>query len=119
GAGCAAFAQIATTAALTFSNTGLTNGTSYSYRVRAMDAAGNLSGYSAIVAATTLAVPDTQAPTAPATLTATAASASQIDLSWPASTDNVGVTEYLIERCPGAGCAAFAQLATTAALTVG
>ena len=41
--------------------------------------------------------PDTQPPTAPTNLTATA-SAGQINLSWTASTDNVGVTGYLIER---------------------
>ncbi|RKP57302.1 fibronectin type III domain-containing protein [Cohnella endophytica] len=41
---------------------------------------------------------DTQAPTAPAGLTATAASSSQINLSWSASTDNVGVTGYDVYR---------------------
>ncbi|HEY0828936.1 MAG TPA: discoidin domain-containing protein, partial [Bacilli bacterium] len=42
--------------------------------------------------------PDTQAPTAPTNLTATTASSSQINLSWTASTDNVGVTGYKIYR---------------------
>lgn len=41
---------------------------------------------------------DAQAPTAPADLTATAVSSSQIDLAWTASTDNVGVTGYRIFR---------------------
>ncbi len=41
---------------------------------------------------------DTQAPTIPASLTATAVSSSQINLSWTASTDNVGVTGYRIYR---------------------
>jgi chitodextrinase len=41
---------------------------------------------------------DTQAPTAPANLTAAPVSASQIDLSWTASTDNVGVSGYDIYR---------------------
>ncbi len=41
---------------------------------------------------------DTQAPTAPTNLTASAVSSSQINLSWTASTDNVGVTEYEIYR---------------------
>src|ERR1700739_1489095 len=40
------------------------------------------------------AVPDTTPPTQPGTLTATAAAASEVDLSWGASTDNVGVTGY-------------------------
>jgi alpha-tubulin suppressor-like RCC1 family protein len=58
---------------------------------------------------------DTQPPTAPSGLGATAASLGQINLAWTAATDNVGVTGYLIERCQGAGCASFAQVATTAA----
>ncbi|MFA5809799.1 MAG: Ig-like domain-containing protein, partial [Thermoleophilia bacterium] len=41
---------------------------------------------------------DTQAPSAPTGLTATAISSSQINLSWSASTDNVGVTGYKIYR---------------------
>lgn len=41
---------------------------------------------------------DTQPPTAPANLAASAAGSSQIDLQWTASTDNVGVTGYQIYR---------------------
>jgi len=43
-------------------------------------------------------LPDTQPPTVPANLTATVISLSQIDLSWNASADNVGVTGYHIYR---------------------
>ena len=111
GAGCTTFAQIAAPGTgTTYSDTGLTATTSYSYRVRATDAAGNLSPYSNTASATTQTV-DTQPPTAPSGLGATAASASQINLTWTASTDNVGVTGYLIERCQGAGCTTFAQIA--------
>ena len=56
---------------------------------------------------------DTQAPTAPGSLAATPVSSSRIDLTWTASTDNVGITNYLIERCQGAGCTTFAQVATS------
>ena len=56
---------------------------------------------------------DTQPPTAPSTLTSTAVSTSQLNLSWAASTDDTGVTGYRIERCQGAGCTNFAQIATT------
>lgn len=41
---------------------------------------------------------DTQAPTVPSGLTATVMSTSQIDLSWSASTDNMGVTGYRVYR---------------------
>jgi serine protease len=51
---------------------------------------------------------DTEPPTAPTDLAATAASSSRIDLAWAASTDNVGVTGYKVFRDA-------AQIATTAA----
>lgn len=44
------------------------------------------------------AVPDTQAPTTPAGLTATTVSNSAIHLAWTASTDDVGVTAYKVYR---------------------
>jgi RHS repeat-associated protein len=113
--GCSNFAQIATPTGATFSDTGLTASTSYSYRVRATDAAGNLSGYSGVASATTQPVADTTPPTAPTGLSASVASASQIDLSWTPSTDNVGVAGYQIDRCQGAGCTAFTQIATSSA----
>src|SRR2546430_15754045 len=59
---------------------------------------------------------DTQAPTAPSNLTATAGSG-QINLSWTGSTDDVGVTGYPVERCQGAGCASFAPIGTAAGTT--
>ena len=62
---------------------------------------------------------DTTPPTSPSDLTATAVSSSQITLEWTASTDNVGVTAYLVERCQGAGCTGFGQIATVAGTTYG
>ena len=47
---------------------------------------------------------DTTPPSAPGTLTSSVVSAVEIDLSWGAATDNVGVTGYQIFRCQGAGC---------------
>ncbi len=61
--------------------------------------------------------PDQTPPTAPASLTAAVVSTGEIDLSPPASTDNVGVTGYQVERCQGASCATFAQIATPTATT--
>ena len=57
--------------------------------------------------------PDTTAPTAPGTPALTVISSSQINLSWTASTDAVGVTGYRVERCSGsATCTTYAQIAT-------
>src|SRR5262249_33341363 len=116
GTECTTFAQVGTTTTTTFNDTGLTAATAYGYRVRAADAAGNLSGYSN-VASLTAQAPDTQPPTTPTNLTASAVSGSQINLSWGASTDNVGVTGYLIERCQGVGCANFARITTVPTTT--
>ncbi|WP_339248780.1 discoidin domain-containing protein [Paenibacillus sp. FSL R10-2796] len=46
----------------------------------------------------TYSAADTQAPSDPTNLTATATSSSQISLSWTPSTDNVGVTGYRVLR---------------------
>lgn len=82
----------------TFEDTGLNPSTTYTYRVRAVDAAGNISGQSALASATTSSGSDSTSPTTPTGLAASAASASQIDLSWVASTDNVAVTGYRVYR---------------------
>jgi chitodextrinase len=115
GAGCATFTQTGTAATTTYSVTGLSASTSYSFRVRATDAAGNMSSYSTVVTATTPASSDTQPPTTPANVTGTAVSTTQINLTWTASSDNTGVTGYIVERCQAAGCSTFAQVATPTA----
>ena len=102
------YAQIATTAANTvsYSDTGLTPTTTYFYRVRATNAIGD-SPYSPEASTTTLVPP----PSAPASLTATAASSSQINLSWA---DVSSETGFKIERKTGTG-GTYAQIATTGA----
>lgn len=65
--------------------------------------------------ATTSAPPDTQAPTTPTGLFVVAASSNEIDLAWSASTDNIGVTAYVVERCQGAGCSNWSTVATPSA----
>ena len=214
GAGCTAFVLIATPTTTSYGDPGLTPGTSYSYRVRATDAVGNLSGYSSVATATTTTPADTTPPTAtvtaptegatvagtvtvtatatdnvgvvgvqflldgatlgtedtsapyslawntttaangphqlaarardaagnqttsllvnvtvanadttpptpPTGLTASPLSGTQITLSWTASTDNVGVTGYQVERCQGAGCTAFVLIATPTTTSYG
>ena len=115
GTTCTNFAQIGTPTTTSFASTGLAAGTSYRFRVRAADAAGNLSAYSDIL--TTATLPDTSAPSAPSGLTASPAGSSQINLSWTASTDDVGVTGYRVERCQGTGCTDFTQVGAPTATT--
>ena len=59
-----------------------------------------------------MARPIRKPPTSPSNLTATPVSQSQINLSWTGSTDNVGVTGYRLERCQGASCSNFVEIAT-------
>jgi PQQ-dependent dehydrogenase (s-GDH family) len=75
----------------TYNVTGLSASTAYQFYVQAKDAAGNTSPNSNTINITT---PDTQAPTAPASLAASAITQTTLTLNWTASTDNVGVTGY-------------------------
>jgi YD repeat-containing protein len=52
GAACTSFAQIGTATALSYTDMGLTAGVSYTYRVAAADAAGDVSGWSTTATAT-------------------------------------------------------------------
>jgi len=102
GAGCTNFAQVGTSATTTYNDNGLATGNSYSYRVQASDTAGGLSPFSNVASATPVR-DGTQR------LTATAASMVQINLSWTASTSSVGLANYIVQRCQGAGCTNFAR----------
>jgi len=90
-------AGLALTTETSYSDTGFTPSanTTYCYTVKASDAARNVSDASNEACATTI---DTNPPTLPTDFVATAVSNSQIDLSWTASTDNVGVDGYKIYR---------------------
>ncbi len=57
-------------------------------------------------------VVDTEAPTAPTNVTATATGATAIEVAWTASTDDVGVVGYAVERCTGASCTDFVEVGT-------
>lgn len=72
---------------------GLTGGTTYSYFVKAKDAAGNQSVASTALDVTTSA-PDTEPPATPTNLVATILALTSFKLNWTGSTDNVGVTGY-------------------------
>ena len=113
GSGCTNFTVLATSATTDFADTSVAAGSTYVYRVRAVDAAGNIGSFSNSADVTTPAGPDTEPPSVPGTLTATAASSSEVDLSWGAATDESAVV-YDLERCKGSGCTDFTVLATSA-----
>ncbi len=80
-------------------NSSVDYGTTASYGSSAPTNSADASSSSTSSADMTLSTAaDTTPPTVPTSLTATAISSSQINLSWTASTDNVGVTGYNVFR---------------------
>ena len=102
--------EVGTATTTSFSFGGLVCGTAYSLGVEASDAAGNRSFRSGITAST-MACPDTQAPSVPTNLRQTGSTTSSVTVAWDASTDNVGVAGY------GTYLAARPQGTTTATTT--
>jgi len=96
------------------------------YEVRARDAAGNVSAFTAPVNAVPPPCPtsppptsgagDRQPPTVPGTPTSVA-TCGVATLTWTASTDSVGVTGYEVWRASGTGSGAVFLLAATTATT--
>ncbi len=87
---------LATVTTVTYADTTAIPGTTYSYTVKALDAANNFSTPSNTATLTVGVVSqDTLAPTAPLNLTASL-SGTQVTLSWTASTDDVGVAGYQV-----------------------
>jgi chitodextrinase len=84
-----------TDGATSFTDTPVDDGHTYTYTVVARDAAGNVSAESNAVVANT---PDVTAPSVPGPLTASGVTTNAATVSWPASTDNVGVTQYVVRR---------------------
>jgi chitodextrinase len=110
GATSTAFTVIGTSSTTTFTDTGRAATTTYRYRVRAADAAGNLSPYSTIITVTTPNCTDTSPPTTPGSPTASNVTSSSVTLSWAGSMDNVGVSGYDVFRATGSG--SFSQVGT-------
>ncbi|HZJ54372.1 MAG TPA: fibronectin type III domain-containing protein [Myxococcaceae bacterium] len=88
------YTTVGNTGATSFTNTGLTNGTTYFYVVTALNASGE-SGNSTQVSAT----PQAPVPQPPTGLTATPGNA-QVSLSWTASS---GATSYNVKRATVSG----------------
>jgi len=86
----------------TWQDTQIQPATQYSYYVIAVDKAGNRSEISESTQVTSAdevePVKDTEAPTVPAGLSASAITQTSATISWQASTDNVGVVGYKILR---------------------
>ena len=101
---------------ITLNTTTTTNGAHVLTAV-ARDAAGNTTTSAAVTINVSNAAADTTAPSAPSGLIAGVVSSVQINLSWTASTDNIGVTGYRLERCQGSGCTNFVQIAAPAGLS--
>src|SRR2546422_238625 len=91
------------TTATTYSNTGLSPSTTYSYRVSAINSVGTSSPSN--TASATTSAPAAAPPGSPTGLGATTVSSSQIDLSWTAPANNGGsaITGYKIYRSSSSG----------------
>jgi Carbohydrate binding module (family 6)/Fibronectin type III domain len=112
---CTTFATVAggtlAVNTITFTNTGLTNGTIYRYRIGAVNAVNTT--YSTTIATITVGIP-----AAPTALTATAVAGKKANLSWTSAANNV--TNFQVQRCAGttAVCTATSTNWVNASLTV-
>ena len=86
--------EMTTTVKTSYTNKSLIPGNKYVYFIKAFDAAGNVSGSSALITVTTTA--DTGIPTKPSSLVAFSKSYSTVSLTWNPSTDNIKVKNYII-----------------------
>ena len=86
--------------ATSYTITGLTPGTEYTFSIQAGDAAGNWSTGGPSVMVTTLPAPDTTAPVwaESSTLTVSEITQTSLVLSWSGASDNKGITGYKLYR---------------------
>lgn len=89
--------QTVTGADLAYTDNGLTEDTTYTYEVRAVDQAGNVSVASnAVTARTKLA--SSSPPAVPLNLKVTSVTIDSVSLSWESATDSIDVIGYIIYR---------------------
>lgn len=103
-----------------YADKSLSPNTSYAYTVSAVGTLGVESVQSSEVSVKTLDVVsenDTTPPSIPTNLSGSTVSATEISLSWTASTDNVTVTGYKIYRCSGRRCVPTTEVATSSTTT--
>jgi chitodextrinase len=84
--------KLVSTSSTSYTNKGLTPGWTYTYSIRAYDAAGNMSGYGNTVKAATKN--DMEPPTTPGIPIASGLGLSSVSLEWEPSTDNVDIKQY-------------------------
>ncbi len=111
-ANCNTYTQIATPVTTSYTDTGLTASTIYRYRVRAIDAAGNLSTYSGASNATTLAPPDTTPPTI-SNIILSAITSSGATISWTTNEAADTQVEYGLTTAYGSNSALNSTLVTS------
>ncbi|MDZ4384490.1 MAG: fibronectin type III domain-containing protein, partial [Nitrospirota bacterium] len=94
---------VGSSATTSYTDTGLTPETTYTYEIEAYDAAGNKSPKSSPIQATTAALPgDTVSPAPPLNLTAVSdISGTKVFIAWDPATDNMGIASYNIYRDGG------------------
>ena len=96
---------------------GLTASTAYAIRVRAKDAAGNVSTPALATSITTSATSDTTKPVLTGSITIGQKTNGSIAISWPAGSDNVGVTSYEVSTNGGSSWTDTGNTTTSRILT--
>jgi chitodextrinase len=91
-------ASIGSPTGTSYTVTGLNPSTSYGFVIKAVDAGANIGFGSAALYATTTAVTDNEAPSAPGAIATSNITSTSVTLTWGAATDNIGVTNYYVYR---------------------
>lgn len=91
-------ALVGSSATTSFIDATVAPASTYSYTVTARDAAGNASAPSVALSVTTPLANDVSAPSTPGSLRTTARTATSVTLAWNASTDDTGVSGYVVTR---------------------